>query len=155
MPFQAVENKRLADSAAIKETFHTRCVWDDMLCYFLVVGSLLTFWRLISPFWRWGRNIHCQKGRDLSKKPFWRWMTLVAVHVTLLAVDVMTFWRWMCFLAVDPDIHCRPETVDELWGLRETRGFAAQRGAQKGMVPPATHRRTARNAWFRSAARRP
>ena len=42
-------------------------------------------------------------------------MTLLAVHVSLLAVDVVTFWRWMCFLAVDPDIHCRPEAVDELW----------------------------------------
>ena len=86
-----------------------------MLGDFLAVDLLLTFWRWILPFWRWDRNIHCQKVGDVSRKPFWRWMTLLAVHVTLLAVDVVTFWRWMCFSAPDPDIHCRPEAVDELW----------------------------------------
>merc|ERR1711965_953978 len=44
---------------------------------------------------------------------------------------------------------CRPAPTAV---LRETRGFAAQRGAQKGVVPLATHRRKARNAWFCSAA---
>ena len=41
------------------------------------------------------------KSQIRLKQPFQRWMTLLAVHVSLLAVDVVTFWRWMCFLAVD------------------------------------------------------
>ena len=52
-------------------------------------------------------------------------MAPLAVHVSLLAVDAVTFWWWMCFLAVDPDIHCRPEAVDELWVVRPPRSEAA------------------------------
>ena len=40
---------------------------------------------------------------------------------------------------------CRPPPTAV---LRETRGFAGQRGAHRCVVPPATHRSTARNAWF-------
>ena len=90
-----------ANSDATQERFHAKRVWDNMLGVFLAVDLLLTFWRWILPFWRWDRNIHCQKVGDVSRKPFGRWMTLLAVHVTLLAVDVVTFWRWVCALAVD------------------------------------------------------